>query len=374
MRIALTFNVRIGRQSAPPGDQPEDPPALTPSHELPADEPDGLPAPEVDALGSPFAASWDPEEEYDSPATIRAMAEVLESLGHEVDLLGDGESMLRRLLKGPKPDLVFNIAEGRGELRSRKAHVPAVLEMLGIPHTGSDPLTLASTLDKDCAKRLVASWGAATPAWAIYKGDWSAIADHVADIPFPVFIKPAYEGSSKGILTCCLIHDIEELRATLAQLHATCKQPVLIEEFIDGDELTVGLVGNDPPAVLGVMRVLPKVDDGEPFIYSLDVKHNYKELVDYECPAKLSADDTAAVHEAAIRCWNALGCRDVSRMDFRLRQGTPYFLEVNPLPGLSPFTGDLVILSRAVGIEYPELLSRIVEAAVERMEQPVSVA
>ncbi len=97
----------------------------------------------------------DDEEEFDSPATIQALAEVLEGLGHEVDLLGDGEPMLRRLLHGPRPDLVLNIAEGCGHLRSREARVPAVLEMLGIPHTGSDPLTLAATLDKDCAKRLV---------------------------------------------------------------------------------------------------------------------------------------------------------------------------------------------------------------------------
>src|SRR5262245_61130416 len=102
------------------------------------------------------------QEEFDSPVTIEAIAAVLRGLGHDVVLLGDGRELLERLLADP-PDFVFNVAEGQGVGRSREARVPAVLEMLGIPHTGSDPLTLAVTLDKDCAKRLVASAGVAVP-------------------------------------------------------------------------------------------------------------------------------------------------------------------------------------------------------------------
>jgi D-alanine-D-alanine ligase-like ATP-grasp enzyme len=102
------------------------------------------------------------QEEFDSPATVEAIAEVLRGLGHEVDKLGDGRELIERLLASP-PDFVFNIAEGYGISRSREARVPALLEMLGIPFTGSDPLTLAVTLDKDCAKRLVQSFGVAVP-------------------------------------------------------------------------------------------------------------------------------------------------------------------------------------------------------------------
>src|SRR5947199_2775778 len=126
MRIGITFDLK--------GDLPADDPSL----------PDDF------------------EEEFDSPATIEAIASVLRDLGHDVMLLGDGRPMLQRLLEDP-PDFVFNVAEGQGVSRSREARVPAVLEMLGIPHTGSDPLTLAATLDKDCAKRLVESAGL-TPA------------------------------------------------------------------------------------------------------------------------------------------------------------------------------------------------------------------
>src|ERR671928_829058 len=102
------------------------------------------------------------QEEFDSPATIEAIAVVLRGLGHQVDKLGDGRELLERLLADP-PDFVFNLAEGHGVSRSREARVPAVLEMLGIPHTGSDPLTMAVTLDKECAKRLVHYEGGAVP-------------------------------------------------------------------------------------------------------------------------------------------------------------------------------------------------------------------
>ena len=165
--------------------------------------------------------------------------------------------MLRRLLGGDRPDLVLNFAEGSGAGRSREARVPAVLEMLDIPYTGSDPLTLAVTLDKDCAKRLVAASGVATPAWALFDGDESTVTEALARVPMPWIVKPAFEGSSKGILTTNLIHDRSGVVETLTELFEHYRQPVLIEEFIVGDELTVGLVGNRPPEVLGIMRVLP---------------------------------------------------------------------------------------------------------------------
>src|SRR4051812_14739930 len=112
----------------------------------------------------------DDQEEFDSPATVEAIAAVLRGLGHDVELLGDGPELLRRLLDAP-PDFVFNFAEGRGVGRSREARVPAVLEMLGIPYTGSDPLTLAATLDKDVAKRLLHGCGVAVPRGEVIRPD-----------------------------------------------------------------------------------------------------------------------------------------------------------------------------------------------------------
>src|SRR3989440_1365478 len=143
--------------------------------------------------------SDDFQEEFDSPATIEAIASMLRELGQAVVKLGDGRELLERLLVDP-PDFVFNIAEGQGIGRSREARVPAVREMLGIPYPGSDPLTLAATLDKDCAKRLVQSVGVAVPKSVLVhpQEDPRAVLRHV-DLPFPVIVKPAWEGSSKGI-------------------------------------------------------------------------------------------------------------------------------------------------------------------------------
>jgi D-alanine-D-alanine ligase len=306
----------------------------------------------------------DLQEEFDSPTTIEAIAAVFRGLGHEVDQLGDGRRLLERLLAQP-PDLVFNIAEGQGVGRCREARVPAVLEMLGIPYTGSDPLTLAVTLDKDCAKRLVASAGVAVPQGLhLFPGD-----DLARVLPpsfsFPAIVKPAWEGSSKGIRNRCVVDRPGELAALVEALRRDYRQPVLVEEYIEGDELTVGVLGNDPPGVLGVMRVLPR-QPGR-FIYSLEVKRDWERLVRYECPAQLPPEVTGAVCRSALAAHRVLGCRDVARLDFRLRDGVPYFLEVNPLPGLNPESGDLVLLAQKVGWTFPRLIETILRAALDRL-------
>jgi D-alanine-D-alanine ligase len=315
---------------------------------------------------APAGAPGDFQEEFDSPVTIEAIAAALRGLGHEVIKLGDGRELLERLLADP-PDLVFNTAEGQGIGRSREARVPAVLEMLGIPHTGSDPLTLAVTLDKDCARRLVASAGVAVPAGVVVRpGEDARAAVRRARLPFPAIAKPAWEGSSKGIRGKCLVDSPADVPGVVAWLQQDHRQPVLLEEFIEGDELTVGVLGNDPPRVLGVMRVLPTRPNRR-FIYSLEVKRDYLRQVSYECPAALPPEATQAVAGAALAAYRALGCRDVSRLDFRLRDGIPYFLEVNPLPGLNPESSDLVILAGLLGMSHAQLIEAILQAALERL-------
>jgi D-alanine-D-alanine ligase len=319
--------------------------------------------------GGSIGLACDAEEEFDSPKTIQAIADALVSLGHEVELLGDGVQLLRRLLAGPRPDLVFNMAEGTGVGRSREARVPAVLEMLGIPHTGSDPLTLAVALDKPVAKTIVASAGVAVPRGVVIEpsqlaGDVSPPIT-LSSLTLPLIAKPAFEGSSKGILGKCLIEDRAKLADVVTELLQAYQQPILIEEFIDGDELTVGVLGNSPPQVLGVMRVVPR-GDVKNFVYSLEVKREFSDHVRYECPAALSPADTSAVKQSALAAYQALGCRDVARIDFRLRDGVPYFIEANPLPGLAPDWSDLVLLAGALGIEHRQLLRRILAAATER--------
>lgn len=355
MKVGLTFNLRSAAAS---GGRPDV--ALTPSPSL------SNPGGSATAVSPAIFTHDDEEEEFDSPETIEALAAVIRGLGHEVELIGDAVALARRLTSGPLPDFVFNIAEGRGEGRSREAYVPAILEAFGVPYSGSDPLTLAVALDKDYAKRIVRAAGVPVADWVqVIGGDLGPVASDLAKLPWPRIIKPAFEGSSKGIRNASLVKNADEQAAIVADMASRYQQPLLIEEFIDGDELTVGVVGNRPPEVIGIMRVVPRNHTG-PFVYSLEVKRDWEQQVRYECPAQLSPADSAAVARIALLAWHALGCRDVSRIDFRLRQGVPYFLEVNPLPGLSPKTGDLVLLSGYQGLTYPELVGKIFAAAVER--------
>jgi D-alanine-D-alanine ligase len=358
------------------------------------------------------------QEEFDSPATVEAIACALRRLGHDVQKLGDGRELLERLLADP-PDFVFNIAEGQGVGRSREARVPAVLEMLGIPYTGSDPLTLAATLDKDCAKRLVRSAGVAVPEGVVIEAEGDAVLgtpDSVRStqygvpgaqssvlstedsvlgarysesrtqdsglrtqdaalgtLPFPVIVKPAWEGSSKGIRSKCLVDRPADLPGVVEWLRSDHRQPVLVEEYVEGDELTVGVLGNDPPEILGVMRVLP-VGAKERFIYSLEVKRDYERQVRYECPARLTEADTEAVRRSALAAYRVLGCRDVARIDFRLRGGVPYFLEVNPLPGLDPESSDLVIMAGRLGWSHDELIGAVLRHAQRRQARTATTA
>ncbi len=311
----------------------------------------------------------DVQEEFDSPATIAAIAGVLRDLGHEVIPLGDGRELLQRLLADP-PDFVFNIAEGQGVGRSREARVPAVLEMLGIPYTGSDPLTLAVTLDKDCAKRLVQSVGVKVPQGFVVHPEDDPRA-HLYPFPqfdtWPKIVKPAWEGSSKGIRAKSVVEGVEELLAEVDSLRRDHRQPILVEEFIEGDEVTVGVLGNKHPRILGIMRVLP-TQPTDRFIYGLEVKRDWQRLVRYEVPAKLPPNSIERIEKAALDSYRVLGCRDVARVDFRLRDGVPYFLEANPLPGINPESGDLVIMSKAIGWTYSQLVGTIFEAARKRYE------
>ena len=182
---------------------------------------------------------------------------------------------------------------------------------------------------------------------------------------FPAIFKPAWEGSSKGIRGNCLADDLRDLAEGVEALLAQYRQPVLVEEYVAGDELTVGVVGNDPPRVLGVMRVVP-VNPTERFVYSLEIKRDFRRLVRYECPPPYPARLLKTVERAALASYQALGCRDVARVDFRLRDGVPYFLELNPLPGLHPEDSDLVIMARSLGWTYRDLVGTILRSALDR--------
>ncbi len=304
-------------------------------------------------------------EEYDSLETVDALSAALSSQGHEVVPLGGGRDFLNVVLSA-NVDFVFNIAEGQGNHRSREAQVPSVLEMLGIPYSGSDPLTLAVSLEKPLTKEIVQNAGVVTPRWRVINSlseidslDWSGF-------PFPVFAKPAHEGSSKGIRRASRVSTPAELWSLMQTQMACYAQPVMVEEFIPGEEVTVGMVGNAPPQIMGIMRVVPRTQQ-EYFVYSLEVKRQWREMVRYECPARLPEATLGRIREASLRVYQALGVRDLARMDFRIApDGTPYFLEINPLPGLNPQSGDIVLMSGMMGLSYNQLIAAVLKAALER--------
>lgn len=301
-------------------------------------------------------------EEFDSEETIEAIREVLEEEGHQVIKLGGSKDIIDRLRAFPV-DIVFNIAEGMGG-RNREAYIPALLEFFNIPYTGSDPLTLSLTLDKSMAKKVVLSEGIPTPQFKKVQ----ALEDlQFLDLHYPLFVKLCYEGSSKGVRLDSKIMDPISLKEKVKWLLETYGPPILVEEFVSGPEFTVGILGNNPPSILGVMQIEIKGSSPYEAIYSLEIKRDWEERVRYLCPPPISLSLLKRIEEVALKAYQALECRDVSRVDLRLGEdGIPYFLEINPLPGLSPIYGDLPIMAKHMGWEYPQLIRAIFHHALKR--------
>jgi D-alanine-D-alanine ligase len=178
-------------------------------------------------------------------------------------------------------------------------------------------------------------------------------------------MKPAYEGSSKGIHPNSLVDSMEQVKSTVSDMLELYRQPVLVEQFIDGEEVTVGMLGNSPPKVLGMMSILPRKQNNR-FVYTVEVKRDWKNLVDYECPARLKEATTKMIADYSLKTFEMLGCRDFSRIDFRVSaDGKPYMLEINPLPGLGDYS-DLIIMAVKLGWKHEELIASVFNAALER--------
>ncbi|MEA5051732.1 MAG: ATP-grasp domain-containing protein [Oscillospiraceae bacterium] len=330
-----------------------------------------LPAPKRVKLGlicnikHPHAAgeTADEEAEFDAPATVEAIRAALVRHGVDTVVLEAGPD-LPQAIRDSGITMAYNIAEGsRG--RSREAQVPALLEMLGIPYTGSDAVALGVSLDKLMCKRLVGACGVRTAA--------SAVVADAKDIPaglhYPVIVKPNAEGSGKGISEDCIAVDQAELARLLARDLPGCGS-LLVEEYLPGREFTVGILGNGADRrIFPPMEIIYNGSTQRTFkVYSYEVKCNYKQHVRYECPAKLTAREAAQLTEAASKAFDALGCRDVARVDLRMdAAGEPCFLEINPLPGLAPGYSDLPMTAEAAGLDYDALVCGICEAAAQRL-------
>jgi D-alanine-D-alanine ligase len=309
--------------------------------------------------------SRDEEAEYDAPATIQAVREAIAAAGHEVIDL-EATADLPSLIETMKPDLVFNMAEGiKG--RNRESQVPALLELLDIPYSGSDPAALNIALDKALAKKIIRQHGILTPNFFTMTTGKERLPK---DVRFPLIVKPVAEGSSKGVHATSVVENEQELREAAQKMIAKYDQPALVEDYIGGREFTVGMLGERRPKVLPPMEVVFLDQAEHRPVYSFEFKQDWSSKIRYDVPASLEPSQLKALERAARECFIGLGCRDVARVDFRMdEQGKIYFLECNPLPGLTPDWSDLVLIAKAAGIEYNALISEILSGAIRRYKE-----
>lgn len=314
--------------------------------------------------------SADTYAEWDTIETITAVRDSL-ALYHSIDMIEADIDAFEKL-RAVRPEIVFNIAEGWFGA-SREAQIPAMLEMLQIPYSGSDPLTLAVCLDKSRAKEILSHYSIPTPKFFVLHS-----AEEIPKVPpfLPAMVKPLFEGSSKGIFNASLVKTADELRVQAAQVLSMYAQPVLVEEYLPGREFTVAMLGNGQDA-----RVLPIVEikfDSLPAgvnpIYSYEAKWIWDEasnpLEIFECPAKLTSRLQSEIERICRATYNTLRCRDWSRIDVRCdASGAPHIIEVNPLPGILPNPEENSCYpkaARAAGISYQELLNSVLDEACKR--------
>ena len=297
--------------------------------------------------------------EFDKPETIEGIENALRELGYRTERIGNAKALVKALAANRRWDMVFNIAEGMFGV-GREAVVPALLDAYQIPYTFSDPAVLTIALDKALTKSIVRDAGVATAPFVCLH---TAADIARVQLPFPLFLKPLAEGTGKGISNRSKVQNAAELQEVATDLLGRFHQPVLVETYLPGREFTVGLAGMGHTAeVLGVIEVNFKAGSGE--IYSYQTKADYEELVTYSVPNDATAAEAAQV---ALAAWRALRCVDAGRADIRCdAAGRPNFIEVNPLAGLNPTHSDLPILCRMNGLNFGQLIGRIMQEAVSR--------
>ena len=323
---------------------------------------------------------WD---DLDSEATVAALVDAVRAGGYESEFI-EGDGTLFDTLRSYKPDICFNICEGHfGD--SRESQVPAILEMLRIPYTGSKILTLSLALDKPMTKRILFWHELPTPAFQTFERVDEPLHD---DLKFPLFVKPSREGTGMGVSARSVVNNEGELREQIGYIINKYHQTALVERFIEGREVTVGMVGNligpvarrlpdhrSAPRIQAGLHFFPPMEvDLQPYletdaVYSNRLKVALADKLDYLCPAPLDDDMVDELNWLAAACFRVTGALDVARVDFRLDANDnckPYILEINPLPGLSPGISDIVIEAAADGIDHTALVHMILDTALKR--------
>lgn len=327
--------------------------------------------------------SSDQWDDLDSLKTIMSIVAAIEAGGHECRYF-EGNLAMVESLQSYQPDICFNICEGHyGD--GREAQIPAILEMMRLPYTGSKVMTLALSLDKPMTKRVLFWHELPTPEFQVFERVDEPLNE---DLHFPLFVKPSREGTGMGVSSKSIVYDEKELRQQIEEIISHYKQPVLAERYIEGREVTVGLVGNlirpsarrmphdeNLPRILKGLHFFPPMEvDLSPFrdqdiVYSNRLKVQLADQLNYLCPAPLDPQLTADLNWYAAAVFRVIGALDVSRIDFRLDANNnwkPYILEINPLPGLSPGISDIVIEAETEGISHTELVNIILNTALKR--------
>ena len=297
------------------------------------------------------------------------VAEALTKLGHE-PVLYEVDGTVKSLvgLARVDCDLVFNLCESFNGDDTADFKIAGYLELIGKKYTGSGTHGLMLAQDKAIAKKIFAFHGIHTPTFArSYRGRL----DFSHDLQFPVIVKPAREDGSIGIEFSAVVNSIRELMERIDWLHANFDSPVLIEEYVEGRELYVGVIGNDKPEALPVVELdLSKLPDGTPRIASAEVKWGkgpkaYRDTKS-AIATDLSEEIVASLHQTAIAAYQALELRDYGRVDMRLQpDGRVQVIEVNPNPWLSS-RAEFAMAARKSGRTYPQLVEEIVELASSR--------
>ena len=315
--------------------------------------------------------------EYDSIETVQGIEDALLAGQNEVIPL-EGDHTLLDTLRAHNPDICFNICEGR-QGDARESQVPALLEFLGIPYTGSKILANALSLDKAMAKRVWRDCGLPTPSFQVFQSDAEALAPA---LDVPLFVKPLREGSGMGIGAGSVVHDRAALREQVRYIIQSYRQPALVETFLPGREFTVGLIGNSPYSgllppsdlyadcevhVFPVLEVDVSPVAGAGGLYGSHIKVDLPLGPNYLCPAPIEEVLSQELRRLALAAFQAIGALDIARVDFRLdADGLPHLLEINTLPGLNPTYSDIVIAARAEGMHYTDLINAVLRVAAAR--------
>ena len=309
--------------------------------------------------------------EHDSPETVNAIVEALQKKGHTVDAIDVEYPKLFSYFKQHRVDMVFNIAEG-AHGKFRESEVPAVLDYLNIPYTGSDTFALALALNKALTKKILKAEGIPTPDYQVFRTGEESLSE---SLQFPLIVKPNCEGSAKGINSSNVVHTIEALRKKAREIIGSYRQEALVEEFIEGKELTVGILEGDKTTIFPVLEIdFSTCRDSGEYFYSWRMKEFQGDdhlglTPTFHCPARLDKETERKVKEVALKTHHAVGCLDISRTDIRLnKENIPYVLEINPLPGLDPKESNFPMMAYAAGMKYEDLIEAILMSASRRKE------